>query len=292
MANIKISQLPNLSQLANTTQFPVANANVTYAVTSANIQSYMATYPGGTFTGAVFSATGNVTSAGNVQAGNIRTTGLISATGNIISGNISTSRAVITTANITTGNISAISGFSTLTGEQGNITRATITDMSSSNIRVTGGTITGITDLAVADGGTGSSTLAANNVLLGNGASPLQTVAPGPLGNILASDGSTWVSAQNDGLTTAQTWQNLTGQRGAGVTYTNTTGRAIWVIVQVGAQTNGIQVYINSELVIRHWYDVNGGAGQVGYSTGEFIVPPGGTYLATAGPLRGWWEYR
>jgi hypothetical protein len=75
MANIKISQLPNLSQLANTTQFPVANANVTYAVTSSNIQSYMSTYPGGTFTGAIFSATGNVIAAGNLRGGNLSVTG-------------------------------------------------------------------------------------------------------------------------------------------------------------------------------------------------------------------------
>jgi hypothetical protein len=286
VANIKISQLPNLSQLANTTQFPVANANVTYAVTSANVQSYMATYPGGTFTGAVFSATANVIAAGNVQAGNLRTTGQISATGNITSGNISTGRAVITTANIATGNITAI------VSPLANITNATIDNFLSANAGITGGTITGITDLAVADGGTGSSTLAANNVLLGNGASPLQTVAPGSSGNVLASNGSTWVSAINDGITAGQTWQNVTGSRGTDVTYTNSTGRAIYVVAQVGAQTNGIQVYINGELVVRHWYDVNGGAGQVGYSTGEFMVPPGGTYYVTAGPLRGWWEYR
>jgi hypothetical protein len=46
----------------------------------------------------------------------------------------------------------------------------------------------------VADGGTGSSSLAANNVLLGNGTSPLQVVAPGASGNLLRSNGTTWVS--------------------------------------------------------------------------------------------------
>jgi hypothetical protein len=50
------------------------------------------------------------------------------------------------------------------------------------------------TDLAVADGGTGSSSLAVNNVLLGNGTSPLQAVAPGTSGNVLTSNGTTWVS--------------------------------------------------------------------------------------------------
>lgn len=60
---------------------------------------------------------------------------------------------------------------------------------------ITGGTITGITDLAVADGGTGVSTIAANAVVLGNGTSAIQTVAPGASGNSLVSNGTTWTSA-------------------------------------------------------------------------------------------------
>jgi hypothetical protein len=49
--------------------------------------------------------------------------------------------------------------------------------------------------LPVANGGTGASTLTANNVLLGNGTSALQAVAPGTNGNILTSNGITWISA-------------------------------------------------------------------------------------------------
>ena len=48
--------------------------------------------------------------------------------------------------------------------------------------------------LAVANGGTGSTSLAANNVILGNGTSAVQTVAPGTVGNVLVSDGATWTS--------------------------------------------------------------------------------------------------
>lgn len=48
---------------------------------------------------------------------------------------------------------------------------------------------------AVANGGTGASTLAANNVLLGNDTSALQTVAPGTSGNVLTSNGTTWTSS-------------------------------------------------------------------------------------------------
>ena len=63
-----------------------------------------------------------------------------------------------------------------------------------SAVDITGGTIVGITDLAVADGGTGASTLAANAVLLGNGTSAIQTVAPGSSANLLTSNGTTWTS--------------------------------------------------------------------------------------------------
>jgi hypothetical protein len=54
--------------------------------------------------------------------------------------------------------------------------------------------LTNCTGLTVAGGGTGASTLAANNVLLGNGTAALQAVAPGTSGNVLTSNGTTWSS--------------------------------------------------------------------------------------------------
>ena len=49
--------------------------------------------------------------------------------------------------------------------------------------------------LPVANGGTGATSIAANNVILGNGTSAVQVVAPGTSGNVLKSNGSTWASA-------------------------------------------------------------------------------------------------
>jgi hypothetical protein len=49
--------------------------------------------------------------------------------------------------------------------------------------------------IGVADGGTGATTLTANNVILGNGTSAVQFVAPGTTGNVLTSNGTTWTSA-------------------------------------------------------------------------------------------------
>ena len=54
---------------------------------------------------------------------------------------------------------------------------------------------TGVTGtLPVANGGTGSATLTVNNVLLGNGTSALQAIAPSTSGNVLTSNGTTWAS--------------------------------------------------------------------------------------------------
>jgi hypothetical protein len=80
----------------------------------------------------------------------------------------------------------------------------TMSTQDANNVSITGGSITGITDLAVADGGTGRSTLTANNVLLGNGTSAINFVAPGTSGNVLTSNGTTWASAAIPAQSTAQ----------------------------------------------------------------------------------------
>ena len=48
--------------------------------------------------------------------------------------------------------------------------------------------------LPVGNGGTGATTLTLNNVILGNGTSAPQFVAPGSNGNVLTSNGTTWQS--------------------------------------------------------------------------------------------------
>ena len=49
--------------------------------------------------------------------------------------------------------------------------------------------------LGVDQGGTGLTTLTANNVILGNGSSTPSFVAPSTAGNVLVSNGTTWTSA-------------------------------------------------------------------------------------------------
>lgn len=57
--------------------------------------------------------------------------------------------------------------------------------------------------VSVANGGTGQSSLTANNVLLGNGSSGIQFVAPSTSGNALISNGTTWQSGAISKLSTA-----------------------------------------------------------------------------------------
>jgi hypothetical protein len=195
--------------------------------------------------------------------GNLSVTGTSTLTGNVTAPTQSSSdnsTKVATTAFVTT--------------KVG--TLGTMASQNATAVAITGGTITGITDLAVADGGTGASTLSANAVLLGNGTSALQTVAPSTSGNVLTSNGTTWTSATPaGGIGIGQTWQNVMGSRALGTTYTNSTGKPIFVYIVVALSSNG-----NSELTLNGvaFDGPISSAGGVVYTPCTFIVPDGNTY--------------
>ena len=74
--------------------------------------------------------------------------------------------------------------------------------------------------LPVANGGTGRNTIAANNVLLGNGTSAVQVVAPSTSGNVLTSNGTTWTSAALASTSNTQNFASSgTWTKPAGVTF-------------------------------------------------------------------------
>jgi hypothetical protein len=164
------------------------------------------------------------------------------------------------------------------------------------NVSITGGTITGITDLTVADGGTGRSTLTANNVVLGNGTSAVNFVAPSTSGNLLVSNGTTWTSTTlaasgaKLGLgITGEVWNNLTGSRSQGTPYTNTYPYPIaFSAWGSGSGASSTQIFINGSQVFSNNAQWNGAGAIPG---GWFIVPPGATYQInlTTGVV-GWWE--
>jgi hypothetical protein len=109
------------------------------------------------------------------------------------------------------------SGTVTSVGGTGTVNGITLTGTVTSSGNLTlGGTLSGVSlstqvtgTLPVANGGTGATSLTANNVILGNGTSAVQLVAPGSSGNVLTSNGTTWTSAAPSGGTI--TIDNKTG---------------------------------------------------------------------------------
>ena len=78
------------------------------------------------------------------------------------------------------------------TGGTGYAVATLVANLESSSVAITGGTITGITDLVVADGGTGAGTFTSKGILYGNGTGALQVTAAGTEGQILqAGSGGT-----------------------------------------------------------------------------------------------------
>jgi hypothetical protein len=152
----------------------------------------------------------------------------------------------------------------------------------------TSGTAAGLSaTLAVSSGGTGTTSLTANNVLLGNGTSAVQVVAPSTSGNVLTSNGSTWTSAAptGSGLGIGQTYQDVTGSRTSGTSYTNSTSKPI--LVYVGAGSGSIVPVIGG-VTLPSTASANGNT-QI---TTSFVVPPSTTYSVTASGLASWIELR
>jgi hypothetical protein len=93
------------------------------------------------------------------------------------------------------GTVTSVSGTGTVNG-------MTLTgSVTTSGSLTLGGTLSGVDlttqvtgTLPVANGGTGAATFTSNNVLLGNGTGAFQVVAPSTAGNVLVSNGTTWVS--------------------------------------------------------------------------------------------------
>ena len=117
-------------------------------------------------------------------------------------------------SNVTIGsNLSFVGGtLSATTGGSGAGTVTSVALTAPAAFTVTGSPVTTTGTLAltysgtpvpVSSGGTGTSTLTANSVVLGNGTSAVQLVAPGTAGNVLVSDGAIWTSGPNAGTTTA-----------------------------------------------------------------------------------------
>lgn len=105
--------------------------------------------------------TGNVSSTGTIAANDIA---VFQDANTIVAGTPSTMRSTLGLGTIATQNANAVA--------------------------ITGGSVTGITDITVSDGGTGVSTLSAGGVVIGNGTSAVTTANPSTAGGVLTSNGA------------------------------------------------------------------------------------------------------
>ena len=178
--------------------------------------------------------------------------------------------------NFTVGGNLTVDGTSTLTGAvtatagvtgdvTGNVTGNVTGDVTGTAANVTG-------TVAVVNGGTGLTTLTANNLMLGNGTATPTFVAPSTSGNVLTSNGTTWTSS-------AAPVQKSIGNfssRAASTDYTASSDG--WVVVNT---TNGSAIYggftilVNGTQVV---YSRSPSEGANGWQTGMFPIKSGQSY--------------
>jgi hypothetical protein len=118
----------------------------------------------------------------------------------------------------------------------------------------------------------------------------------GSSGQVLQSNGDappTWVTASSIGV--GQSWTNVGGSRSSGTTYTNSTGRAIQLMVatdNTGNTTYGsggsAKFFINGNNVGESFCS---NAANIG-GLFQAIIPNGATYQVSASTIRSWWELR
>ena len=104
------------------------------------------------------------------------------------------------------------------------------------------------TAITVAKGGTGATTLTANAVLLGNGISAVNAVAPSTNGNVLTSNGTTWVSST----------PSTTLIREIADEFSATTSQTSFTLTQTPSANSKVKMYINGVRISNAAYSMSG----------------------------------
>jgi ribosomal protein S25 len=121
----------------------------------------------------------------------------------------------------------------------------------SSSINSVGTITSGVwngTAIAVANGGTGVTTLSANGILIGNGTSAVTTVAPSTNGNVLTSNGTSWISST----------PSVSLIREVANEFTATTAQTSFTLTQTPSVNSKVKMYINGVRISNTAYSVSG----------------------------------
>jgi len=156
-------------------------------------------------------------------------------------------------------------------------TLGTMSTQNANAVAITGGTVSGLSSLGVSGTATATTFSGAGTSLTGTAAS--------------LSIGGSAASATNatNILGNSQSYQNVTGSRSSGTTYTNSTGKPIWVWYSATSATSGATTtaYVDGNLACYTNMDLYPRA------FAGFVVPIGSTYsINCGGNLAYWLELR
>ena len=190
---------------------------------------------------------------------------------NITSGAFS---VILSSNGIGGGTVIAVNSASTFVYSDGNNVilgdNPSLTVTAPLNLDVINSTLSITPPIPVNYGGTGAVSLTANSVILGNGTSTVLGVAPGTLGNVLTSNGTTWTSAAP------------TGAGGTGITslgMSTATASGAMGLTWTSSSTNPLTTAGGFTLggVLNAPY---GGTGFSSYGTGDILYASSSTALS------------
>jgi hypothetical protein len=121
------------------------------------------------------------------------------------------------------------------------------------------------TTIAVANGGTGATSLTANGVLIGNATSAVTTVAPSTNGNVLTSNGTSWISST----------PSVSLIREVANEFSATTSQTLFTLTQTPSVNSKVKMYINGVRISNSAYSVSG-------ATLTYNATNNGAYTLTA----------
>jgi hypothetical protein len=171
-------------------------------------------------------------------------------------------------------------------------TLGTMSTQNANNVAITGGTISGLSSLGVSGTATATTFSGAGTSLTGTAAAlsiggnaATATNATNATNATTATTATTATNATNILGNSTQTYQNVTGSRAYSTTYTNSTGKPIWVWYSSDQPRAGAitRAYVNGALACYTHMDLYPRAFAC------FIVPISGTYYIDSGSNLDYW---